>query len=101
MGERLRYKNVSAISMVLSSTLLLSGCSLGSIVVDTPRLEREIKSSFISQGIEIDYVDCPSSMVGQVGDTWLCEAWDPWGFKVDVRAEITSSDGFVEWRVAY
>lgn len=97
----MRQRRLLAFGITMPAIAFLSGCSLGGIELDTPKLEREIRSSFITQGVEIDYVECPSSMVGQVGDTWLCEAWDPWGFKVDVRVEITSSDGFVEWRVAY
>lgn len=89
------------VAIIIACLGLLSGCASSGIELDTPKIEREMRSSFIAQGVEIDYVECPSSMVGQVGDTWLCEAWDPWGFKVDVRVEITSSDGFVEWRVAY
>ena len=90
----------ATLSTVVASTLL-TGCTLGGIEIDSPLLESEIESWFLTQGVEIDYVDCPNSMIGEVGDTWLCEAWDPWGFKVDVRVRITSSDGFVEWRVLY
>lgn len=97
----MRSRKFWALAIALPALVVLSGCSLGGIELDRPKIEREIRSSFITQGVEIDYVECPRSMVGQVGDTWLCEAWDPWGFKVDVRVEITSSDGFVEWRVAY
>ena len=89
------------LALFLSSVLLLSGCALVGTQLDVNKLEREIESSLINQEIEIDYVECPSSMTGQTGDRWLCEAWDPYGFKLDISVEMTSSDGFVEWRVLY
>lgn len=79
--------------------LSLSGCAFGLTPLSPPLIESEIKSWFLENGVEIETVDCPSSMAGKPGDTWWCEAWDPWGFKVDVVVELTSSDGFVEWRV--
>lgn len=79
------------------STLLLSGCVFGLVPLDTSTIENGIEDWLISSGVEIDYVECPSSMVGQTGDSWLCEAWDPWGFKLDIEVQMTSSDGYVQW----
>ena len=86
--------------LVIGSTLLLSGCVLGLVPLDVPKIEREIKAWFLESGVEIDYVECPDSMMGKTGDSWRCAAWDPWGFKVDVLVQMTSSDGYVEWRLA-
>ena len=86
--------------LVGTSVLFLGGCGFGLVPLDVPLIEREIKASFLDNGVEIDHVECPDAMMGQTGDSWWCEAWDPWGFKVDVIVEMTSSDGFVEWRVA-
>lgn len=79
---------------------LLAGCGLGLLPLDVPLIEQEIEAWFWESGVEIDYVDCPTTMMGQTGDSWRCEAWDPWGFKVDVVVQMTSSDGYVEWWVA-
>lgn len=89
------WRATAAISIVL----FLTGCGLGLTQLDSTRIENGIKDWFIESGVEIESVECPDSMAGKTGDTWWCEAWDPWGFKVDVIVEMTSSDGFVEWQV--
>ena len=86
--------------MMTASVLILSGCGIGLLPLDSAQIERGIKSWFNNSGVDISTVECPSSMMGKTGDTWRCRATDPWGFTVDVIVQMTSSDGYVEWRVA-
>ncbi len=86
-------------AIVLSGCSTLAGLSNGGVILDVPKIEQEILNSFTKQGTEIETVECPSSMTGVTGDSWLCVATDPWNFSVNVRVTMTSSDGFVEWRV--
>lgn len=96
---------IARASLLSAAALLLSGCSAlaglgnGGVILDVPKIENEILNSFTKQGTEIKTVECPSSMTGVTGDSWLCTATDPWNFSVNVRVTMTSSDGFVEWRV--
>jgi hypothetical protein len=96
---------ISASAAVLTASLTgcsaLAGAANGGTVLDSNTIENGIKDWFLEDGTEIETVECPSSMVGKTGDSWLCRATDPWGFGLDVRLTMTSSDGYVEWEVLY
>lgn len=103
--EKLR-RAIAALA-IIGAALSLASCSRnlpiagGDTVLNPSAIETGIKDWFWDSGTEIETVECPVSMVGVTGDSWLCTATDPWDFAVSVRVTMTSSDGYVEWELAY
>lgn len=95
---------VVALAFMASTTTACSSLTAlanGNLILDVKKIEDGIKDSLTDQGIETAKVDCPDSMSGVTGDSWLCVATDPWDFSSNVRVTLTSSDGFVEWEIEY
>lgn len=105
IGQKTRV--LFALVAIAASSVVFSGCArvgdlvTGMVTLDPPLIENQIKSWLIENGTETASVDCPDSMVGKTGDTWLCTATDPWDFTLGIRVTLTSSDGYVEWEIAY
>lgn len=99
------WRGVFVLALAAASTSVVTGCSsvsnlvTGQITLDVPLIEDGIKAWLIEGGTETASVECPDSMVGVTGDSWLCLATDPWDFTANVRVTITSSNGFVEWEL--
>jgi Domain of unknown function (DUF4333) len=88
-------------SISLTGCSTITGLANGGTVLDARGIERSIVDWFAENDTEIATVECPATMTGVTGDSWLCVATDPWDFAVNVRVTMTSSDGFVEWQVEY
>lgn len=70
------------------------------VVLDSTTVEQLIVDDAASGGFEI-FVECPAVMIGELGDTWLCEASDRWGFSGPVEVTLEDNDGWVTWEYLF
>jgi hypothetical protein len=70
------------------------------VTLDSSVVEELIIDDAASGGYEI-YVDCPSLMVGDPGDTWICEGGDAWGFSGPIEVTLEDTDGWVTWEYLF
>ena len=70
------------------------------VTLDPATVENLIVEEAASGGYEI-YVNCPAVMVGDPGDTWICEGGDEWGFSGPIEVTLEDTDGWVTWEYLF
>jgi ABC-type glycerol-3-phosphate transport system substrate-binding protein len=81
---------------VVSAALAFAGCG----GLDTPKLEREIKSGIEKQtNIKVKTVDCPDNRDIKKGDAFTCTVTDTSGNTGQVKVTQTDDKGNVRWQL--